>query len=258
MHLSTKTDLAKEIIAEKSPVYSKICKFYRGNTEITKIDIDSPKESSLFERPLGTYITVEADSIRLSFADFSEEAAALAEQLKALLPAKGAVLCVGLGNASLTADSLGPVTAGCLPCGEYKGRLLAALCPGTAGATGLEPEELIKAAVEHFAPTAAVLIDSLAAADLQAVCKTVQITNAGIAPGSGAAGAKTAITKENLGLPVIAIGTPTVIRYSKKEGVLVSPGDIDVKIKRAAKLIAAAITLAVFPEFDIETVKEML
>lgn len=256
--MSTKTDLAKEIIVKKSPVYAKMKKFFRGKTEITEIRIETDDESALIGKPKGAYITVEADSVRFPAGDFDEEASALAAETEKLIPDKRMVLVAGIGNSSLTADSLGPAVAEILPCGEIFGRKLCALSAGVGGKTGIEPEMLVSAAAEKLKPSAVILVDALAAEDIAHICRTIQITDSGLAPGSGVAGGKNAISKENLGVSTVAMGTPTVIRYPGSDSVFVSPNDVDVKIKRSARLMASAITLAVFPELGIETVKEMV
>lgn len=256
--MSTKTDLAKEIIVKKSPVYAKMRKFFRGKTEITEIKIETDEESAFFEKPKGIYVTVEADFARIPFADFDGEASALAAEAAKLIPDKSRVLVIGLGNSSLTADSLGPVSAEMLPCGKFSGKEICSLVPGVFGKTGIEPKVLISAAAEKIKPSAVVLVDALAAEDISHICKTIQLTDSGISPGSGLCGGKEPICEENLGIPVIAIGTPTVIRYPASDSVFVSPNDIDVMIKKSARLIACAVGLAVFPELGIETIKEMV
>ena len=256
--MSTKTDLAKEIIDKKSFVYAKKRSFFHGDTKITEVRIETEEDSALFEKPKGTYITVEADSIRVPFSDFFGEVSALAAEAQKLLPEKGDILVIGIGNSSLTADSLGPLAAEMVPCGEFSGRRLFSFSPGTFGKTCIEPEILISAAVEKLRPEAVILIDALAAEDISHICRTVQLTDSGIAPGSGVGKAKASLNKETLGVPAVAIGTPTVIRYPDSDSVFVSPNDIDIRIKKAARLIACAAALAVFPSLGPETVSEMI
>lgn len=256
--MSTKTDLAKEIIDKKSFDYSKIRRFFHGETEITEVLIETDEDSALFGKSKGLYITVEADSVRVPFSDFSAEASALASEAKKLLPEKGDILAVGIGNSSLTADSLGPMAAEILPCGELFGRKLCSLSPGTFGKTAVEPEILISAAVEKLRPSAVIAIDALAAEDISHICRTVQLSDCGLAPGSGVGNGKYALDRASLGVPVIAMGTPTVIRYPDSDSVFVSPNDIDFLIKKAARLIACAVVLAVFPNLCPEAAAEMI
>ena len=256
--MSTKTDLAKEIINKISPDYAKKRSFLFGNTEISEVFIETAAEAELFGKPPGKYVTIEADFPRLPFGNFDEEVFAVSGEIGKMLPENPSVLAVGIGNSFLTADSLGPFSAENLLCGEFFGRKLFSLVPGVFGRTGIEPEILIKSAVEKLSPSAVILIDSLAAENIDCVCKTIQLCDSGLSPGSGFYSGKTALSKETLGVPVIAIGTPTVTRLSEKDSVFVSPNDIDIFIRRAAKLIAAAVNLAVFPEAESDLIKGII
>ena len=254
--MSTKTDLAKEIINKILPEYSKKRNFFFGETEISEIFIETAEESAFFGKPKGKYVTVEADFPRLPFGNFENEALAVSAELKKLLPENGNVLSVGIGNGFLNADSLGPLSAENLFCGEFFGRKLFSLVPGVLGRTGIEPEILIKAAVEKLSPSAVIIIDSLAAENVGNVCKSIQLCDFGLAPGSGFGKGKTALSKETLGVPVVAIGSPTVTRLSDSD--FVSPGDIDILVRRTAKLISAAVDLAVFPEAGMDFIKGII
>ena len=254
--MSTKTDLAKEIINKISSEYSKKRSFFFGKTEISEIFIETAEESAFFGKPKGKYVTVEADFPRLPLGNFENEVLAISAELKKLLPEGGNVLAVGIGNGFLTADSLGPLSAENLLCGEFFGRKLFALVPGVFGRTGIEPEILIKAAVEKLSPAAVIVIDSLAAESAKNVCRSVQLCDFGLAPGSGFGKGKTALSKETLGVPVVAIGSPTVTRLSDSD--FVSPNDIDILIRRTAKLISAAVDLAVFPEAGMDFIKGII
>ncbi|MBR3952033.1 MAG: GPR endopeptidase [Oscillospiraceae bacterium] len=254
--MSTKTDLAKEIIDRISPDYPKKKEKFFGKTKITEIAVETPEEADLLEKPKGRYITIEADSIRPPFDTFDEEAAAIAAELGRLLPKKDKILVVGIGNEGLTADSLGPLTAKKLPCGKFSGRELFAFSPGVSGATGIEPVLLIKSAAEKLEPDGIIIIDSLLAENIFHICRTIQLTDSGIAPGSGISGKRKALNRESIGFPVIAAGTPTVTLSAESDSLFVSPGDIDFLVKRAARLLAVSLVLAVFPEIGIETAKE--
>ncbi len=254
--MSTKTDLAKEIIDKISPEYSKKKTFFRGNTRITRILIETDEESAAIEKPKGRYVTAEADSVRFPYENFDGEAEALASELAELLPKEGDILLAGLGNKNLTADSLGVLSAEKTLCGNFGKRKLMRIVPGTEGRTGIDPKRMIFAAVKEFSPAAVILVDSLAAENISHICRSIQITDSGIAPGSGISPKKEAISEKTLGVPVIAVGTPTMIRYPAKENIMVSQSDIDVLIERAAALIGVGISLAVFPEAGIDFIKE--
>lgn len=256
--MSIKTDLAKEIINKISPDYAKKRGFLFGKTEISEIFIETDDEADFFGKPKGKYVTVEADFPRLPFGNFDEEVLAITSELRKMLPEKGSVLAVGIGNSFLNADSLGPLAVENLLCGDSFGRKLFSLVPGVFGRTGIEPEILIKSAVEKLSPSAVILVDSLAAENIESACKSVQLCNSGLAPGSGFCGGKSAFTKETLGVPVIAAGTPTVARISESDSVFAAPNDIDILVRRAAKLIAATINLAVLPDAGLDFIKGII
>ncbi len=258
MDLSRKTDLSKEIIAEKSLKYPKIRKFFRGDTEITEVKIETPREKALFGKPAGVYITVEADCLRLPYADFSAEAEALAAEIEKMLCGAKSVLFVGVGNFAVTADSLGPAAAALLPSGEYKDRKISVFVPGAAAQIGAEPALLVRSAVEALSPQAVILADSLASAELFHIGKTVQLTDAGIAPGSGLGNSRKALTAKTLGVKTLAIGIPTVTVLTENSKTAVTPSNIDFLVNRGAKLIATAVALAVLPELDFNTVRDMM
>lgn len=256
--MSTKTDLAKEIIDRISPNYSKKRDFIFKNTKISEILIENSAESELFGKPIGKYVTVESDFPHRPFENFDNELLAISKELSKMLPKSGDILAVGLGNSFLTADSLGPMTAKMLFCGDFFGRKLLSLIPGVSGRTGIEPRILISAAVEKLSPKAVILIDSLVSENIENVCKTIQLCNSGISPGSGIFAEKDPINETTLDVPVIAIGTPTVTRLSEGEFAFVSPNDIDILIKRSARLVAAAISLGVFPEAGSSFIKGIM
>lgn len=252
--MSIKTDLAKEIIDRNFPEYSKKKTFFRGRTKITRILIDE-EDAKLLNKPSGRYVTIEADSPRMLYGKFDEEAEAIAAELKELLPKSGDIIAVGFGNALLTADSLGVFASEKIIRHGREKRKIMVLAPGTESKTEMEPKRLALAAVKEFSPDAAILVDSLAAEDIKSICRTVQITNSGIAPGSGIS-ERAAVNRDFLKIPTVAIGSPTVAKLS--DAGFVSPKDIDVLVKRMALLIAAGISLAVFPELGIDFIKENL
>lgn len=156
--------------------------------------------------------------------EISEE---LARQLKQLLDdgqEQLSVLVVGLGNREVTPDALGPEVAGNLCItrhiineygeaafdGEQVNRI-SAIVPGVMAQTGMETLEIIRGIVEQTHPTALVVVDALAARNTKRLNRTIQISDAGIHPGSGVGNHRQALTKETLGVPVIAIGVPTVV-----------------------------------------------
>jgi len=254
--MSTKTDLAKEIIAGIFPEYSKKRDFLFRSTEISEVIIETDEDSALFGKPKGRYVTVEADFPRFAFEKFDEEVLAAASEIGKMLPEAGNILAVGIGNDALTADSIGPLAAENLFAGEFSGRKLFSAAPGVSGKTGIEPSVFVSALAEKLSPAAVIIIDSLAAEEISHVCRSIQLCDCGIAPGSGFGKAAEEISEATLGIPVVAIGTPTVTRMG--DSGFVAPNDIDFLASRAAKLIACAVNLAVFPGMGLDLIKGII
>lgn len=262
--MSIKSDLASEIIEEISGKNLPKIKYHRfGNVDITRIEISAGEQARATCRPAGKYISVEAESVLDPTVNSDEEIAALAAELAALLPRHGTVLAVGVGNEALAADSLGAAAISAMCAGSFLGRRLCCLSTGVCGKTGFSPLEMIKSVIELTSPAAVVLVDALAAEHISHIGRTVQLTDAGICPGSGVGREQFELSAAVLGVPTVAVGMPTVIGYAESGGaedgktIFVAPCDIDVTVKRAARLIALAVELAVFPELGIETLKEM-
>lgn len=190
--------------------------------------IETMNGSKAMGKPIGTYITLEAPAMVLPDEDYHEEISReLAGQLKKIIPGiekELSVLVVGLGNRDVTADALGPNVAdnititrhmmkeyGKAAFNKNKVHMVSALTPGVMAKTGMESQEIIKGVVERTKPDVVVVIDALAARSTRRLNRTIQVTNTGIHPGSGVGNHRNAITREALGVPVIAIGVPTVV-----------------------------------------------
>ncbi|SMB94747.1 spore protease [Thermanaeromonas toyohensis ToBE] len=195
---------------------------------VTTIHIFSATGAQALGKPPGTYITIEAPGLLTANPPVQEAVAQLlAQKLTALLQhlrvgPTDPVLVVGLGNWQATPDSLGPKVIGeftvtrhlfqyapqTLPPGS---RPVSALSPGVLGTTGIETAEIIRGVVDRTQPRAIIAIDALAAGDLRRIGTSIQITDTGISPGSGVGKQRTAINRETMGIPVIAVGIPTVV-----------------------------------------------
>jgi len=198
------------------------------DVHISKVVILSKNAAKSMGKPMGTYITLEAPALQESDEDYhrdiSEE---LARQLRDVLPdinEEKSILVVGLGNRDVTADSLGPCTVDNLfitrhIIREYgrqayrasKIHQISALVPGVMAKTGMETAEIIKGVIKETTPDIVIVIDALAARSTRRLNRTIQITDTGIHPGSGVGNHRNALTKESLGVPVIAIGIPMVV-----------------------------------------------
>ncbi len=230
-------------------------------------------------RAAGRYITISLPPLTDHAFLPDRRYETVSEQLGHMLPREGTVLVAGLGNMSITPDALGPRAVGMIPAtrhiiselervtGGAGLRSCAVMAPGVLGQTGVEAVELIRAVCRAVKPSAVVTIDALASRSLGRLGCTVQISDAGIEPGAGVGNCRPAISQNELGVPVIALGVPTVVdaatlaadltgeedRVSPEgRGMIVTPREIDLLIDRAARLIALAVNHALHPTVDPE------
>ncbi|WP_230397889.1 GPR endopeptidase [Novisyntrophococcus fermenticellae] len=192
----------------------------------TLVKIETEHGARLMEKPIGTYITMEAPSLAVADEDYHKEVSVeLARHLKRLLPKNlTSVLVVGLGNQDVTPDALGPGVVGNLHItrhlireygsggpGTEHAPMISSLVPGVMAQTGMETLEILQGVVEKTNPDIIVVIDALAARNTKRLNCTVQLTDTGISPGSGVGNYRCGLNKETLGIPVIGIGIPTVV-----------------------------------------------
>ncbi|MBU2701483.1 spore protease [Sporomusaceae bacterium BoRhaA] len=195
---------------------------------ITRVTIDSDQAQQMVGKPKGIYVTVEAPGLRYKNTPLSAKVMNyVAQELAKLLhvSSDATILIVGLGNWNVTPDALGPRTIDKivvtrhlddLLSPELKGgvRRVCALAPGVLGLTGMETAEIIKGVVAEVKPQTVIAIDALAAASSSRVVTTIQLSTTGIHPGSGVGNKRFGLTEDSLGVPVIAIGVPTVVHAS--------------------------------------------
>nr|WP_236639193.1 GPR endopeptidase [Pelosinus sp. UFO1] len=195
---------------------------------ITKVNITTPEAEKIMGKGKGTYVTIEAQGLRYKNTPLQQKIMKLlAKELvdMADLGKNATVLVIGLGNWNITPDALGPraidkivVTRHLqeMLSPELKGgvRSVCAIAPGVLGITGMETVEIVQGLVSKIKPNLVIAIDALAAASTRRVITTVQLANTGISPGSGVGNKRFGLTKESLGVPVIAIGVPTVVHAS--------------------------------------------
>lgn len=195
---------------------------------ITKVEITTKNGARAMGKPMGTYITIEVPGMLEPDEGYHREISeAIAGQLIKIIPDSNEeqeILVVGLGNREVTADALGPhvvdnlfVTRhivreyGKAAYNKEKMNTVSGMEPGVMGKTGMEAAEIIRGVVEQTNPKVMVVIDALAARSTKRLNRTIQITNTGIHPGSGVGNNRNALTEETMGIPVIAIGVPTVV-----------------------------------------------
>lgn len=195
---------------------------------ITRVRIETKNGAKLMGKPMGTYITLEAPALTEQDEDYHREVSEeLARQLKQVMPdaqKEQSVLVVGLGNRDVTADSLGPNVADQLFVNRHvvmeygkaayaRGKMhcISSIVPGVMAKTGMESAEIIHGVVRETGPDFLIVVDALAARSTRRLNRTIQISTSGIHPGSGVGNHRNALTRETLGVPVIAIGVPTVV-----------------------------------------------
>lgn len=191
---------------------------------ITKVQVLDERGVEQIHKPVGNYITIECESFKQSALDNKEEIVdAIVKQLNEIMDWKNkTVLVVGLGNQNVTPDALGPKVVERLIVtrhlfNQFEGMTdeilqpVSALAPGVMGQTGMETVEIVKGVVDTIKPDVVIAIDALASRKTNRVNSTIQIADTGVHPGSGVGNRRKGLTQETLGVPVIAIGVPTVV-----------------------------------------------
>ena len=235
-------------------------------------------------KPQGRYLPLELDAlIRREEDAFPRACKTLSTLLRELLPHPndGPVLIAGLGNRMITPDAIGPQTADHViatrhlvaqsPAIFADWRPVSALAPGVLGQTGVETGEVICGVLDRVRPAAVIAVDALAAGRLSRLLRTVQLADTGITPGAGVGNARAALNKETLGVPVIAVGVPTVVdgatlahEISSQLGqpacealddlsqpVMITTRDIDREVADISRMIGYAVNMALHPHLSV-------
>ena len=196
-----------------------------GDITVTWVKITNEDGAEAMGKPIGNYITIESESMKENDPESHEEIIKImAEKLGQLhkLNKDGKILAAGLGNRYVTPDALGPKVIDQLLVTRHMNEILpeelqnhvrsvAAIAPGVMGTTGIETGEIIKGVAERIETDVIIAIDALAARRTSRINATIQITDTGINPGAGMGNARMQLNKETMGVPVIAIGVPTVV-----------------------------------------------
>lgn len=254
--------------------------------EVVTVQITGDRAAQELCKPKGRYVTVELGRfLRREDDAFSDGAQVIAGVLRELLGGGATVLVVGLGNPAITPDALGHLTVkNTLVTRHLREQSpdtfkdfgsVAAVEPGVLGTTGVESADLVEAVVRKIRPDAVIAVDALASRSAGRVCTTVQISDTGIVPGSGVGNARAALSRETLGVPVIALGVPTVVdaatlaldlaREAGSEldaealrrqsgGMIVTPREIDANVANIARLLGYGIDLALHPGLTVEDI----
>lgn len=221
-----RTDLAvemKEDIQSDEPIRGvHVMTKNHGDTDIQEVRIVVQDEEGAMRlgKPVGTYITLESEHLREQDEGFHEPMMeVLCKELKQFIGKKRRIMVAGLGNRDVTPDALGPfvidnlyVTRHLLKEGIISQSIeISAIAPGVMAQTGMESSVILKALVKEIRPELLIVIDALAARESDRLNKTIQLADTGITPGSGVGNHRNAINEESIGIPVLAIGVPTVI-----------------------------------------------
>ncbi|MGI6163144.1 MAG: GPR endopeptidase [Bacillota bacterium] len=270
---------------------------------ITRVQVMTPQAASQVGKPPGRYFTLECPELRYRNRTLLKTVAEIiARELTELagLPRQGDVLVVGLGNWQATPDALGPRVVSQLMVTrhirEYISKDLgnrlypvAAVSPGVLGITGMETVDIVKGIVNQIKPELIITVDALAARSPSRLLSTIQIADTGIQPGSGVGNKRPGLNQESLGIPVIAVGVPTVVsgasiamdalseyfaRYNPHAKstlgsvqeflsqdlfeLLVTHKDIDLQILEMSKLLASAVNRATQPAISEEEMLDYL
>jgi len=256
---------------------------------ITEVLVLDDTGAEALGKPTGKYITLEIENLLRREDDaFQRGAQALSSVIRDMLPPekRRSVLVAGLGNSAMTPDALGPlVLESTLVTRHLRDKFpeefasfgsVCAIGPGVLGTTGMESASVIKALSDRFRPDAVLAVDALASRRMSRVCRTVQISDSGIVPGSGVGNSRDALSRETLGVPVVAIGVPTVVDAATLAadvaeesgaghldedalrkyggGLIVTPKDIDANVKNIARLIGYGIDLALHEGLTVEDI----
>jgi spore protease len=195
---------------------------------ITRVNISTLQAEEIMGKGQGTYVTIEAQGLRYKNTLLQEKIMkVMAKELVSMvdLSSDATVLVIGLGNWNITPDALGPRAIDKIVVTRHLQEMLSpelkngvrsvcAIAPGVLGITGMETVEIVQGLVSKVKPDLVIAIDALAAASSRRVITTVQLANTGISPGSGVGNKRFGLTKQSLGVPVIAIGVPTVVHAS--------------------------------------------
>lgn len=197
------------------------------NISVERVKITNEEGAKAIGKPQGNYITIDIKKLKIAQdEDIEKSAETLANELTKIIDAhidkQGEILVVGLGNIYVTPDALGPKVINkievtrhiinYLPQYVEEGtRMVSAISPGVLGTTGIETVEILKGIVDNIHPKLVIVIDALASRSIERISSTVQISDTGIVPGAGVGNKRSEISKSVLGIPVIAIGIPTVV-----------------------------------------------
>lgn len=271
-----RTDLAVEVLEQEHLEDLSTSRTREGEVDWHEVTVKE-KAAKRIGKAAGRYITATVPTLTDDERQLEDLAMVIGSKLRSLLPSTGTVLVVGLGNEAMTPDALGPRVASLtLATRHIQGELarsvglddlrsVAVLCPNVLGNTGMESGEIVAGVCRTLKPCAVIAIDALAARSVKRLGCTVQLSDTGIAPGSGVGNHRRALCREELGIPVIGLGIPTMVDVgvlaeemtghpsaidTSGTAMMVTPREIDLLISRAARLLAMSIHAALQPHYS--------
>ena len=227
--LDFRTDMADERVKEYEKDGQKVEGIsseninVEGKIKVTKVKVLNERGKEKIGKDIGTYITIEIKEIEIINEEEIEKISKiLSEQISELIKPYKSILVVGLGNIDTTVDSIGPKVVKDLKITRHikkyapdlidnETKDISGIAPGVLGTTGIETGEILKGIVEKVKPDAIIAIDALMSKDISRLFKTIQISNTGITPGAGVGNNRKEISLRTMGVPVIAIGVPTLV-----------------------------------------------
>ncbi len=255
---------------------------------VNEVDILTERAAREIGKPRGRYLTLELDAlIRREEDAFPRACRALSSLLRGLLPEtapSAPILVTGLGNRMITPDAIGPQAVDHVIATRHlveqvpdvfaSWRPVSALAPGVLGQTGVETGEVVCGVLDRIRPAAVLAIDALAAGRLSRLLRTVQLADTGITPGAGVDNARAALNEQTLGVPVIAMGVPTVVDGATlaheitgqlggptcealedlSRPVMITTRDIDREVADIARMIGYSVNMALHPHLTVEDI----
>lgn len=290
--MNFRTDLAVEATAhlhDNLPNGVQVRNTTEDSIAISSVIIETEEAAKALGKEIGQYITITVDPFYAAARYSQQEIEVIAKQISLLVKGRTPALVIGLGNEQITPDAIGPLTIEQILATRHISPELAkqsglemlrpvcALAPGVLGQTGIESAEIIKALVDRIHPGVVIVIDAFAARESNRVGSTVQISDSGISPGSGVLNTRAQISEKSLGVPVIAIGVPTVIdattlasdllRHTPDKAeafanqyeaqghpMMVTPKEIDLLVEKAAQILSMSINRALQPDLSVEDI----
>lgn len=275
-----RTDLADEMrghFEDRSIDGVSFSESEKNGFKITEVDITNDSGADVLCKPVGKYLTLELDSfLKRTENSFDTAVNLVSDMLKSFDSIKNSdsFLIACIGNPAVTPDAIGPNTADSILVTRHLKQNLpeefavfSSVClarTGVLGTSGIESAAQIKSLVGETKPDCVIAVDALASGDLRRLCRNIQICDSGISPGSGVGNDRAELSRAYLGVPVIAIGVPTVIDASSftddeaAKGLFVTPRNIDEEVRSISKLTAYGINLALHKGIGISDIELLI